>query len=553
MRVASAGLWAIALLASLGASGPKADRIFLNGVVWTGDSRMPRAQAVAIRGDRILALGSNQDVRKVAEPKTDTIDLRGHLLLPGFIDAHVHLLEGGLSLSRVRLEGAGTPEEVQRRIEAFALAHPDAPWVLGQGWRYSAFPGGLPPRALLDKAVPDRPAFIRSADSRTAWCNTVALRAAQVGKKTTDPGNGTIVRDAAGEPTGILEDGAQSLVEGLIPLPTEEEKERALKSALELLASQGITSAQDPRFDPDDLPLLDRVARQGGLVVRVYAALPLEVNPSPELLERYRGLRTAHGGSSLRVRAVGTSLDGVVETKTAALLEPYAGGGTGRLALTPEQIAKAVAVYEKEGFQVLLDASGDRAIRAALDAYEEAARKNGPLPRRHRIEGIAVPVLGDLPRLQPLDVVASTVAQAASDGIRYQGDLGPERAGRAMPFRLIDDAGAVQAFGSGWPEHSPDVLKGIHAAITRQGESGEPPAGFHPENRVSVEAALRHFTRDGAYGSFDEGQKGTIQPGALADFVVLSENILDLPESIPRARVLLTVVGGQDTFRARAF
>ncbi|HWX23880.1 MAG TPA: amidohydrolase, partial [Vicinamibacteria bacterium] len=351
---------------------------------------------------------------------------------------------------------------------------------------------------------------------------------------------------------------AQALVEKFIPAPSEEDKSRALKAAFDLFASFGITSVQDARFDPEDLPTFERVIREGGLKVRIYAALPLEKNPSPELLERYKKLREAHRGPLLKFGAVKGFVDGVVEAKTAAMLEPYVGGGSGHLNWTPEELNSTVTIYDREGYQILLHAIGDRAIRVALDAYQEAARKNGPLPRRHRIEHVEVPQPADVQRFKLLGVIASTQAFFANpdkDTLEtYSENLGKEREAHAMPFRLLDDSGAVQAFGSDWPVYSCDVLKGIYAAVTRQTPEGNPPGGWHPEQRISTEAAVRHFTRDAAYASFDEGQKGTILPGALADFVVLSENILEgPPETHLKAQVLLTVLAGQDTYRARGF
>jgi predicted amidohydrolase YtcJ len=554
----AAGALILAVSVRAASAGVTADRIFVNGSIWTGNPKMPRVQAIAVRGDRILGLGTNADVRKMAEPKTETVDLKGRLVLPGFNDAHVHILSGGLSLATVGLENASSVEEMQRTIGAYAAAHKDSPWVTGRGWVYVAFPGGLPTRKLLDQVVSDRPAFMSSYDGHTGWCNTIALRVAGITRVTPDPPHGVIVRDAQGEPTGVLKEDAQALVEKFIPAPSEEDKSRALKAAFDLFASHGITSVQDARFDPEDLPTFERVIREGGLKVRIYAALPLEKNPSPELLERYKKLREAHRGPLLKFGAVKGFVDGVVEAKTAAMLEPYVGGGSGHLNWTPEELNSTVTLYDREGYQILLHAIGDRAIRVALDAYQEAARKNGPLPRRHRIEHVEVPQPADVQRFKPLGVIASTQAFFANpdkDTLEtYSENLGKEREAHAMPFRLLDDSGAVQAFGSDWPVYSCDVLKGIYAAVTRQTPEGNPPGGWHPEQRISTEAAVRHFTRDAAYASFDEGQKGTILPGALADFVVLSENILEgPPETHLKAQVLLTVLAGQDTYRARGF
>jgi predicted amidohydrolase YtcJ len=538
------------------AADTKADRIFVNGVVWTGTGKV--AEALAVRSGKLLGVGSSAEVRKLAEKHTDVVDLKGRFVVPGFNDAHLHFLSGALAARELDLSLAETPEAVEKAVSSYASTKKDAPWIEGRGWSYGAFPGGLPDKALLDRAVPDRAAYMTSYDGHTGWCNSAALLAAGITRLTKDPPAGAIVRDAKGEPTGVLTEGAQELVRRLIPKPGEEEKRRALEAAFDEAAAHGLTSAQDARFDPEDLPVFERVLRTSGFKVRLYAALPMEKDPSPELLERYLKLRAGYRGPVLKFGAVKGYVDGVVESKTAAMLEPYVGGGTGQLNFTPDELRATVARYDKEGFQIFLHAIGDRAIRLALDSYEAAAQANGTTGRRHRVEHIEVPNLADIPRFKALGVVASTQAFFANPdadtlGV-YSKNLGPERAAHAMPFRLLDEAGAVQAFGSDWPVETLDVLKGIYAAVVRETDQGTPAGGWHPELRISVEKALSHYTRDAAYASFDESVKGTLSPGMLADFVVLSANILEAPPSeILRTRVLRTVKGGDDTYRAAGF
>jgi predicted amidohydrolase YtcJ len=545
---------ALALGAPLFAAGPKADRVFVNGRVWTGEDAQPRAEALAVRNNTILAVGKTADIQAMAGKGTDVVDLKGRFLGPGFIDAHLHLLGGSLSLTEVDLVGAATLGEVQRRISAYARADPDRKWITGRGWVYSAFPGGLPTKAQLDAVVPDRPVFLRAFDGHTAWANSTALLAARINRLTADPAGGVIVRDAAGEPTGALKEKAMGFVSAIVPPPTPDEKDRAFKRGVDLLARNGITGVHDANLDPESLPLLEALDAQRALKVRVYAALPMVKDPGPDLLGRYAALRTQYAGPKIRVGAVKAVLDGVVESGTAAMFDPYPSGGTGLLLWTPEELERGVAVYDREKFQIFLHAIGDRAIDTALRAYERAG---SGASRRHRIEHIEVPRPADLARFKARGIIASTQALFVEPGENhlrvYVPALGP-RAPRAMPFKSIDDSGAVQAFGSDWPVFPADVLRGIHCAATRTTAEGTPAGGWEPSQRIGAEAALRHFTRDAAFASFDETTRGTLAAGKLADLVVLSADVTAIPpDQIAKARVLLTVLGGQDTYRAREF
>jgi len=537
------------------ASLERADRIFVNGTIWTGEGAV--CQALAIRGNRIIAVGTNAEVKKHAEHASEVVDLKGRLVVPGFNDAHVHFMSGCLGLDKADLSDAQTMAEIEKRIADFAKAHKDSLWVEGRGWVYGVFPGGLPHRKLLDRLVSDRPAFMIAYDGHTGWCNSLALLVAGVTRSTPNPGGGVIVRDTAGEPTGVLEEAAMGLVQERIPRALDEDKRRALRKGLTLAASYGLTSVQDARFDLDDLPVYERAIEEASLRLRFYSALPMEKDVSPEKLGRYKELRDQHGGPLFKFGAVKGIVDGVVESKTAAMLEPYPDGGTGLSNWTQEELNRSVAAYDREGFQVWLHAVGDRAIRMALDAFDHASKVNGTKGRRHRVEHVEVPQLAELSRFSPLGVIASTQALFANpdeNTALYSQRLGPDRLSRALPFRLLDDAGAVQSFGSDWPVCSLDVLRGIYCAVTRLSPEGKPPGGWGPHLRISVESALRHFTRDGAYASFDEAVKGALAPGKLADLVVLSDNILlGPPERILKAKVLLTVLGGRDVYRAKEF
>ena len=556
LRLAPAS--AALLLAQSAAEAPP-EAIFSNARVFTADATRPRAEAFAVRGGRIAAVGASRDLLKLAGPGTRVVDLGGAFVSPGFGDSHLHFMSRSLTLNAVTLDGLTDLKEIQARIAAYAKAHPDAAWITGRGWNYGAFPGSLPHRKWLDEVVPDRPAFMEGYDGHTGWANTRALALAGINRDTKDPDHGVIVRDAQGEATGALKEAAQGQVRRLVPKPTDEDKYQALRAGLALAASYGLTFAHNAGFDLTDLPVYERVMKEGGLKIRFYNALPFRSDPDEATLARYKELRAKYAGPLFRFGAIKALEDGVVESKTAWMLEPYAGGGgLGIPNYTPDELKRGVALFDKEGFQIFIHAIGDRAIRTTLDAYENAARVNGTSGRRHRVEHIEVPQAAEIARFKPLGVIASTQALFANPDENtlgaYAGALGSERVTRAMAFKAIDDSGAVQAFGSDWPVFSMEPLQGIYCAVTRETPEGRPAGGWQPQSRISVAAALRHFTADGAFAGFSEKEYGRIAPGLLADFVVLSRDITEgSAKDILSTRVLLTVMGGVETYRAKDF
>jgi predicted amidohydrolase YtcJ len=542
-------LLALAALAPAAVVSPApADRVFLGGRVWTADPARPWAEAIAVRGPLLAAVGSDAEVKALIGPRTEVVDLGGRLATPGFNDAHLHFLV----LEEADLDGATSVADFQQRLRDYAKAHPERAWVTGRGWGYGAFPEGGPSAKDVDAAVSDRPVYLSDRDGHSALVNARALALAGITKETKDPENGTIVRAADGAPTGLLKESAMRLVGSHVPPPTEDEQYRALKLRLDQAASYGLTSVQNA--SAIELPVYERVAAEGGLKVRVYASLPMKADLPADELARYRALRQRHQGPLIKYGAVKGFLDGVVDARTAAMLEPFTRGGTGQLNWTDADIRRTVAFYDREGFQVRLHACGDRAIRQALDAYAAAAAANHTTGRRHRVEHAEVPDPADLPRFRELGVVASTQAYFASPDQttleNYAPLLGPARASRANAFGRFDAAGVRQAFGSDWPVFPMRALHGMYAAVARRTPGGNPPGGWFPENRIGVEAALRHFTVDAAYASFDEDVKGSLTPGKRADFVVLSEDVIAGPaERLLTARVLLTVMDGRDTHR----
>ena len=514
-------LAAAGLAASLaGAAAPEktgtADRVFLGGRVFTGDPARPFVEALAVRGATVLAVGTSDEMRKLSGKGTDVVDLRGRFVAPGFIDGHLHLLGGSLSLDELRLDDAETFSALIQRVKDWAAAHPDAHWVTGEGWSYAAFPGGLPSRLQLDALVSNRPAFLVSYDGHTGWANSMALRLAGVTPEAQDPPGGAIVRDEKGEPTGVLKESAMDLVERLVPKRLPYEKERALRNGIAQAAAWGLTTVHQAGISEDELEILSR-ALEAVPRLRVYTALAIERDPTPDVLARQEELRKRFSSDRLRVGAVKGYVDGVVEAKTAAMFEPYPGGGTGLASWTQDELDRTVAAYDKAGWQVMLHAIGDRGIDMALTAYERAARANGTTGRRHRVEHVEVPRTADLARFKAGGIIASTQAMFPYPNQNHLGvyvpTLGPDRARRALAFKAIDDAGAVQAFGSDWPVFTAEVVRGIACAVTRTTVEGTPPGGWEPTQRLTAEAALRHFTRDAAFAEHAEAQKGTLAPG----------------------------------------
>ncbi len=558
---------ALAIVYPAGHAAPAhADRVFLNGKIWTGDPGRPYAEAIAVSGDAIIAVGSTAEVKALVSPDTAVVNLHGHLVVPGFQDSHLHL--PGRSINQVDLHGVESLQEFQQRLVAFARAHPNLPWITGGGWGYSAFPNQTVKREFIDAVIGDRPVYVSERDGHMGLANSKALAVAGIARTTADPPNGRIVRDAAGEPTGELQEAAQHLLTRLFPPRSDDDLYESLIQHMDEAAAAGLTAVQDASTGLDMLRIIDRAAAANKLKLRIRLApaiLPDEgLSPKQHRLNhqltdgdlsKYRTLRDTYRGPLLKLVAVKGMLDGTVDAKTAAMFDPYVGGGTGIPFWEQEDLNRTVALYDKQGFQVLLHAIGDRAINMALNAFEYAAKANGTTGRRHRVEHAEVPLLSDLPRFKQLGVIASTQAMFASPDAttleNFARLLGPERASHADSFRIYDDAGVVQAFGSDWGVFPFEPLPAIYCAVTRMTPDGTPRGGWYPAGRISVEAALAHFTRDGAYATFDENERGTLTAGKLADFVVLSNDILTTPPTeILRTKVLLTVMGGRDTYRS---
>ena len=538
----------------------------MNGKIWTEDVSQPQAQALAVSGDQIVAVGSDRDIKALATGDTAVVDLRGCLVVPGFQDSHLHF--PGRSVNEIDLHGVETLKDFQQRLSDFAKAHPSLPWITGHGWGYSAFPNQTVDKKYIDAVISDRPVYLLERDGHMGFGNSKAVQIAGVTSTTPDPPNGRIMKSDRGEPTGEFKEMAQDLIFSKMPPRTMEDQYESLLQHMDEAAAAGLTAVQDAYTNLDTLPTFERAAAANRLKLRFRFAPPLlptvgdAAPPKHKLekpltdadLETYKKLRETFQGPLLKLIAVKGVLDGTVDARTAAMFDPYVGGGTGIPFWEQDDLNKTVALYDKEGFQVMLHAIGDKAINMALNAFEYAAKTNGTTGRRHRVEHGEVPLLSDLPRFKQLGVIASTQAMFANPDAtvleNFAPLLGPERASHADSFKIYDDAGVMQAFGSDWGVFPFEPLPAIYCAVTRMTPDGTPAGGWYPAGRISVEAALRHFTRDGAYATFDENVRGSLSPGKLADFVVLSKDILTIPPAeILTTKVLLTVMGGKDTFR----
>jgi len=555
--------------AAIAASDGKeaADVIVINAKVYTVNAARPWAEAVAIRGERILAAGSQQEVERHRSPQTRVINAQQHLVLPGFTDCHIHFLDGSLSLLQVKLDDAKTIEEIQQRVKTYALEHPDAPWVLGRGWQYTVFgAGGMPNRADLDAIVAERPVYLESFDGHSWWANSKALKLAGITRETPDPAGGKFVRDAAtGEPTGaVKEDAADAVMRRAIPRPSREEIRQALLRGMQEANRAGLVRGISPGGvsvqggDFTALDVYDELRREGKLSVRFYIGSRLEPpEASPAQIDRIEDARRHYHDEWLAAGAAKFFLDGVIESHTAAMLEPYSDDPTqnGKLWWDPDQYKRAVEELDRRGIQIYTHAIGDKAVRLALDAYEEAQGRNHSRDARPRIEHIESISAQDIPRFGRLGVIASFQPLHAypDDDVTQQWipHLGPERASRGWAFRSVEKTGGILAFGSDWPIVTLNPWPGVQNALTRQTTEGDPPGGFLPNERISLEDAIKAYTLNAAYAARREKEAGSVESGKLADLIIVNQDLFKIePTEIGKTEVLLTMVGGKVVYES---
>jgi predicted amidohydrolase YtcJ len=526
-----------------------ADLIIVNATVRTMDKERPEASAVAVFGNRIAAVGTSEEIRKLAGARTRTIDAAGALVLPGFNDSHVHFTTGGSHLASVQLRDAATPQEFAERIRAFAARTPKGRWIQGGNWDHESWPGApLPTRELIDRFTPDHPVFVNRLDGHMALANSVALRMAGVTRETKDPPGGLIVRDPrTGEPTGVLKDAAMSFVYAKVPEPSFDERLEAARAATNHAASLGVTSVQDMSAGTD-VGVYQTLAARGELKTRVYAVTAL---PAWERLAA-TGVRAAFGSDLLRVGGLKGFSDGSLGSTTALFYEPYldAPGQTGLPAdemIPPERMLERVRGADRAGLQVMIHAIGDRANDQILSLFEQVSKENGARDRRFRIEHAQHIRPQDIPRFGALRVVASMQPYHAIDDGRWaEKRIGPKRAETTYAFRSLLDSGAVLAFGTDWYVAPLDPVMSIYGAVTRRTLDGKNPQGWVPSQKITVEEAVRAYTWGSAYAEFAEQAKGTIAPGKLADLVILDRDIFRVdPAEIEKAKVKMTIMDGR--------
>jgi hypothetical protein len=532
-------------------SSSPASRVSLavvNARVWTGDRAAPWAEAIAVDGENIAALGTTADIRARADGAA-VVDAGGRLVVPGFIDSHVHFLDGGFRLASVQLRDAKTRDEFVSRIKAFAAGVPAGTWITGGDWDHSLWGGELPRRDWIDAVTPNHPVWVNRLDGHMALANSAALAAAQVTRATRDIAGGEIVRTAAGEPTGLLKDNAMALVDKVVPPPSDAMRDRALAAAMRFVAEQGVTSVHNMGSFAD-LATFARARQAGTLATRIYGVVPLGewARLREAVAAKEYGGSDGRGDDWLRVGGLKGFVDGSLGSHTAAFYEPFADApkDRGLLVNTADDLHAWTAGADQAGLQVMVHAIGDRANGLILDIFDRVTKENGPRDRRFRIEHAQHLAATDIPRFAALAVIPSMQPYHAIDDGRWAEKYIGARIKTTYAFRSLLDAGAALAFGSDWFVAPPTPLEGIYAAVTRRTLDDRHPGGWVPEQKITVEEALRAYTASAAYAAFDESRKGVLAPGRLADFVMLDRNLFEIaPEEIRGVKVLLTVVGGR--------
>jgi len=536
----------------LAACGPKADSVIVNGIVWTGLSTgQGRPGAVAIRGDRILAVGDSAEVARYVGSRTTMIDARGGLVVPGFADGHTHFVDGGFQLASLDLRDAPTPQEFVRRVKDFAQRIPAGQWILGGDWDHTLWPGQpLPRHEWIDSVTPNNPVFISRLDGHEALANAAAMKAAAVTKDTPTPSGGEILRDAkTGEPTGIFKDQAMGLIGQAIPDPAPEQRDSAVARALAYAASLGVTATANMSASWSDLASYRRIERAGKMTMRVYLYLPL--NGWRAVAETLKA--SGPGDDWVRIGGLKGFMDGSAGSRTAFFFDAYddSAGYRGLMQNSEADMRTWIGNADSAGLQVAVHAIGDRANAILLAIYDSVTKVHGTRDRRFRVEHAQHLRREEIPMFGRLRVVPSMQPyHAIDDGRWVQQRIGPERIQTTYAFRDLLDSEAPLAFGSDWTVATLDPLWGVYAAVTRRTLDGKNPTGWVPQQKITVGEALRAYTAGNAWAVFADQQWGTLAPGRFADVVVVDHNLFTMaPESLATARVSVTIVGGKVVYR----
>jgi len=536
------------------------DLILINGKVWTGADDSTFAEAVAMKANKIMAVGNSVDINSLADAKTKTIDLKGKLVSAGFNDAHIHFLGGSLGLSEVDMTGTSSSADVAERVNQFIKENPAKEWITGRGWQYTSFESGLPDHETLSSISNEKPVFIKAYDGHSAWANKKALAIAGIDRNTKYEGFGEIVKDKNGEPTGTLRESAMGLVGQHVTKLTRTEKLDALRKGMKLAASLGITSIQNADGNEEVLSLYQELLKNSELSIRYAAAFSVGENTTDADIALFTKLKDSVGTSNpmIRADAIKFMIDGVIESHTAYMLEPYSDIPStdplalGQLAVPIEKYQELVSKLDKNRFRIYTHAIGDKGVRESLDAYENAANLNGKRDARHRIEHIETVAPEDIPRFAQLGVMPSMEPIHADPGTVavWAKAIGEKRLPWSFVWAEMLKTNAHLVYSSDWPaciELNP--IRGIHVAVNRKTPDGFPEGGWISEQKISMAQAMKAYTSAGAYSSFEENLKGQIKEGQLADVIVFSQDLFTIdPMKTHSTKVVLTVFDGKIIF-----
>lgn len=546
----------VAVPAPLVAQSRPADLVVTDAVIYTADSAQPRAEALAVRGDRIVFVGSNAGALALTAPTTVRIDGGRRPLYPGFIDAHAHLRNLSLILATLDLRGVPSYDSLVTLVAAKATRAAPGTWIRGRGWDQNLWGTAFPTNALLSRATPDHPVYLRRVDGHAALVNQAALRLAGITRDTPDPPGGRIIRDADGEPTGLLIDQAFILAERAIPPDDAAQMQAMTLPAIAEANQYGLTGIHDAGIGPNELLAYESLAAAGRFNLRSYAMIYGGSDTSAFLARQLvLGPRSGLYSGHLWLRAIKIEFDGAMGSRGAALLEPYSDdpGNLGLFRIAPEQVARIAVRALQSGFQMATHAIGDRANRVALDIYASALRQAPTANHRFRIEHAQLLTAEDVPRFAELGVIPSMQGSHQTSDMSWVGNrLGPDRVQWAYIWRSLRNTGVIIPNGSDAPVESINPLVSFHSFITRQDADNEPPGGWFPAQRLTREEALLGMTRWPAHASFMENEVGSLTVGKYADFVILDQDIMTVPaEQVLATKVVRTVLGGKTVFERR--